>query len=81
MWGTNTQDGTGGLTECPIAPGGSKTYKWKATQYGTSWWHSHYSVQYGDGVYGPIVIHGPSTMNYDIDLGPMPITDWWHVPV
>lgn len=29
-------DGTNGLTECPIVPGGTKVYRFKATQYGTS---------------------------------------------
>ncbi|ORY16389.1 multicopper oxidase-domain-containing protein [Clohesyomyces aquaticus] len=78
--GTNQMDGTNGITECPIAPGASKTYTFKATQYGTSWYHSHYSVQYGDGIVGGIVIKGPSTANYDIDLGILPFTDWFHVP-
>jgi FtsP/CotA-like multicopper oxidase with cupredoxin domain len=79
--GTNDMDGTPGITECPIPPGGKKVYTFKATQYGTSWYHSHYSVQYSDGVLGPIIIHGPSTANYDIDLGALPITDWFHTPV
>lgn len=79
--GTNDEDGTVGISECPIPPGSSRTYKFKATQYGTSWWHSHYSVQYSEGVSGPIVIHGPSTKNWDIDLGPLPFTDWFHTPV
>src|ERR1700742_777442 len=35
-------------------------------QYGSSWYHSHYSVQYGDGVVGTIQINGPATSNYDI---------------
>jgi hypothetical protein len=30
-------------------------------------------------VLGPIVIYGPATANYDIDLGAMPITDWYHL--
>lgn len=30
-------DGVGGLTECPIAPGSSKTYEFNVTQFGTSW--------------------------------------------
>ena len=77
---SNQMDGTNGLTECPIAPGQTKTYTFKATQYGTSWYHSHYSVQYGDGVVGTIVINGPATSNYDIDLGPLPMTDWFHTP-
>jgi FtsP/CotA-like multicopper oxidase with cupredoxin domain len=78
---TNQQDGTPGITECPIAPGGSRTYKFQATQYGTSWYHSHYSVQYGDGVSGPIIINGPTTANWDIDLGALPLTDWFHTPI
>ncbi|KAL9090642.1 MAG: hypothetical protein Q9159_001889 [Coniocarpon cinnabarinum] len=76
----NGMDGTNGLTECPIAPGQSETYTWQATQYGTSWYHSHYSAQYGDGVSGPIVINGPATANYDIDSGAMPVTDWYYTP-
>ncbi|KAI4632662.1 hypothetical protein J4E80_000019 [Alternaria sp. BMP 0032] len=76
--GSNEQDGVNGITECPIAPGDSKVYMFKATQYGTTWYHSHYSVQYGDGLVGPLVIRGPATANYDIDLGALPMTDWFH---
>nr|POE65674.1 laccase-3 [Quercus suber] len=75
---SNTQDGVPGITECPLAPGQSKTYNFQATQYGTSWYHSHFSCQYGDGVLGPIVVNGPATANYDLDLGPLPITDWYY---
>ena len=35
--GTVAQDGTNGLTECPIPPGGSKEYLFRAAAYGTSW--------------------------------------------
>lgn len=35
-------------------------------------------TQYGDGVLGPIVVNGPATANYDIDLGPLPFTDWYY---
>jgi FtsP/CotA-like multicopper oxidase with cupredoxin domain len=78
QWQTNIQDGTNGLTECPLAPGDSKTYTWQATQFGTSWYHSHFSTQYGDGVVGSIQINGPATSNYDIDLGAYPIQDWYY---
>lgn len=78
---SNQMDGTNGLTECPIAPGQSKTYTFKATEYGSSWYHSHYSVQYADGLVGAIQINGPSTANYDIDLGVLPLTDWFDTPV
>ncbi|KAF2664586.1 putative multicopper oxidase, type 1 [Microthyrium microscopicum] len=74
---TNSQDGVPGVTECPLAPGDSKTYTFQATQYGTSWYHSHWSAQYADGVVGPIVVNGPATANYDIDLGAYPVSDWF----
>jgi hypothetical protein len=75
---SNIMDGTNGVTECPIPPGGSRTYTFLLTQFGTSWYHSHYSAQYGDGIWGPLVIAGPATSNYDIDLGAMPINDWYY---
>ncbi|EMC93672.1 carbohydrate-binding module family 20 protein [Baudoinia panamericana UAMH 10762] len=75
---SNSQDGVPGVTECPIAPGQSRTYTFQATQYGTSWYHSHLSCQYGDGVLGPIIIHGPATANYDIELGPLLVADWYY---
>ncbi|QIX00022.1 hypothetical protein AMS68_005539 [Peltaster fructicola] len=81
QWHSNTQDGVPGLTECPIAPGTTRTYTFQATQFGTSWYHSHFSCQYGDGILGPIVIQGPATANYDIDVGPLPITDWYYPTV
>ena len=48
-------DGVNGITQCPIAPGDSFKYTWRAMQYGSSWYHSHYSVQYADGALGPMV--------------------------
>jgi len=62
-------DGTPGISQCPIAPGATFTYRIRAELYGTSWWHSHYSAQYIDGLVGPIVIHGPKSTDYDIDVG------------
>ncbi|KAI1816141.1 multicopper oxidase [Poronia punctata] len=76
--GTPWQDGTPGVTQCPIAPGRNFKYRFRAEQHGTSWYHSHYSAQYAGGLFGPIVVHGPTNAKYDIDLGPVMITDWWH---
>ena len=45
MLNTNIQDGTNGITECALAPGDVKTYQFQATEYGTSWYHSHFSHQ------------------------------------
>ncbi|KAK8111318.1 uncharacterized protein PG998_007775 [Apiospora kogelbergensis] len=75
---SNEMDGVNGVTQCPIAPGDTFTYNFTAMQYGHSWYHSHYSSQYPDGVAGPLVIHGPSSADWDIDLGPVMISDWVH---
>ena len=44
-------------------------YRFQATIYGTTWYHSHYSGQYAGGAHGPLVIYGPSPQQYDDDLG------------
>ncbi|KAK0721904.1 multicopper oxidase-domain-containing protein [Lasiosphaeria miniovina] len=79
QWFTMHMDGVNGLTQCPIAPSSSFVYRFNATQYGSSWYHSHYSIQYADGLVGPISIHGPTSEPYDIapDL-PLLLTDWAH---
>ncbi|KAI0479944.1 multicopper oxidase-domain-containing protein [Xylaria cf. heliscus] len=71
-------DGVPSVQQCPIAPGETFVYKFKAETYGTSWWHSHYSAQYIDGLFGPLVIHGPRHSSYDVDLGPILLTDYTH---
>ena len=77
--GTPWYDGVISVDQCPIVPGGSLTYKFRADEYGTSWWHSHQAAQYTQGLFGPIVIHGPSEyVDYDEDLGPVLLSDWYH---
>lgn len=78
MLNNNINDGVNGVTECPIPPNGTKSYVFLAQQYGTTWYHSHHSSQYGNGVFGPLVINGPASANYDVDLGPFPINDWYN---
>jgi FtsP/CotA-like multicopper oxidase with cupredoxin domain len=77
-------DGTPSVQQCPIAPGQTYTYRFRADMYGTSWWHAHYSAQYSGGLLGPMIIHGPNqlnkTTNYDFDLGPVLLTDYYHSP-
>lgn len=75
---TNQMDGVQSLTQCPIPPGSNYTYIWKAAQYGTSWYHSHFSLQAWEGVFGGIVIHGPASADYDEDLGVLFLNDWSH---
>ena len=52
---TMHMDGVPGISQCPIAPGSTFVYTWEARQYGSSWYHSHYSLQYADGLLGPLV--------------------------
>jgi len=52
---TSHMDGVASITQCPVAPGGSYTYKWRATEYGTGWYHSHFYVQAWNGVFGGYV--------------------------
>ena len=51
------------------------SYRFIADTYGTSWYHSHYGSQLLDGVYGPLVIYGPSHIHFHEDLGPILIQD------
>lgn len=39
---------------------------------------SHFSVQYGNGIVGPIQIDGPASLPYDIDLGPLLLSDYYY---
>jgi FtsP/CotA-like multicopper oxidase with cupredoxin domain len=68
-----------GFTQCPIAPGKSFTYRTEAELFGTSWWHAHFSAQYADGTFGPIVVYGPYENDYDIDIGPILLNDYHHM--
>ncbi|KAF4771096.1 hypothetical protein N7455_012028 [Penicillium solitum] len=75
---TDGMDGVPSITQCPIAPGDSLTYRWRAVEYGTGWYHSHFYVQAWDGAFGGILINGPATANYDVDLGHVFLNDWYH---
>ena len=71
-------DGVPAVQQCPIPPGKSLTYSFQADLYGTSWYHSHYSAQYAGGLSGPMIIYGPKNAQYDIDIGPVMLSDWYH---
>ncbi|KAF4589132.1 multicopper oxidase [Ophiocordyceps camponoti-floridani] len=73
---TMQSDGVPSITECPTPPGSVKTYHWEAVQYGSSWYHSHFGLQLWQGVFGGIVINGPATADYDVDLGVLFLNDW-----
>lgn len=72
------QDGVASITQCPLAPGGQSTYRWRATQYGHTWYHSHFALQAWNGVFGGIVVNGPAAAPYDDDKGVLFLNDWYH---
>lgn len=56
--GTNAQDGVPGISQCPIKPGGSYTYKFQVpVETGTFWYHSHYGNTMADGLVGGFLVH------------------------
>ncbi|KAH8888548.1 laccase-1 [Thozetella sp. PMI_491] len=79
------QDGVPGVTQCPIGPrqgdatqGETLTYRFRVTQYGSTWYHSHQTLQYPEGLFGGLVLRGPATANYTDDLGVLFLQDWSH---
>ncbi|KAF2183914.1 multicopper oxidase [Zopfia rhizophila CBS 207.26] len=78
--GTPWMDGVPSVTMCPIAPGSTFTYRFKADRAGSSWWHSHYSAQTAGGLFGAMIIHDPNAKpQYDIDIGPVLLSDRYHI--
>lgn len=57
--GTPWSDGVPGLTQVPIHPGASYSYKWVAAESGAYFYHAHSKGQLMDGLYGAIIV-GPS---------------------
>lgn len=74
--GSQWEDGTPSVSQCPIAPGHSYTYRFRAEVFGSSFYHAHYSAQYTAGVLGPMMVYGPWQSDYDVDLGPVILSDW-----
>ncbi|KAH7323112.1 hypothetical protein B0I35DRAFT_351001, partial [Stachybotrys elegans] len=70
--------GVSSVTQCPLPVGEYMAYTWKATQYGSSWYHSHFALQAFQGVFGGIVIDGRTTADCDQDLGMIFLNDWDH---
>jgi FtsP/CotA-like multicopper oxidase with cupredoxin domain len=54
--GTWTMDGVEEVSRPPIPPGSAFEYEFKATPAGTHWYHSHVGVQYGNGLFGPLIV-------------------------
>ncbi|KAG1808098.1 laccase [Suillus variegatus] len=83
--GSAEMDGSPMVTQCPIASGRSFMYEFTPEdQSGTFWYHSHFQLQYCEGMRGALVIYDPEDPYlgmYDVDDESTIITliDWYHV--
>ncbi len=76
---TPWMDGVAYITQCPILPGQSFTYRFKAEPAGTFWYHSHLGAQRSNGLFGAFIIHEkPSPTQAPIAEHIMVLTDWNH---
>ncbi len=53
----NKEDGVPLLTQMPIAPNTTHTYRFPIIQHGTHWYHSHSGLQEQIGMYGSLILH------------------------
>ena len=74
----NEHDGVPYLTTKPVKPGETHLYKFKVSQNGTYWYHSHESLQEQIGMNGILVFQkreGEPKVNYTQEI-PVLLGDW-----
>lgn len=66
----NAEDGVAGVTQDAVLPGESYTYRFRAEQVGTFWYHSHQvsSVEVQRGLFGVLVIEPRDEAEDQVDL-------------
>ena len=66
----NAEDGVAGITQNAVAPGESYTYRFRAEQVGTFWYHSHQvsASEVRRGLFGAFVIEPPGPAAGTLDL-------------
>ncbi len=66
----NAEDGVAGLTQDSVQPGEQYTYRFRAEELGTHWYHSHQvaSEQVKKGLYGSLIILPKAPLNEDKDM-------------
>lgn len=78
----NKEDGVPWLTQKPIEPGTTYTYRFPIIQHGTHWYHSHSGLQEQIGMYGSFVMlkkQNDPTFRKGIDdlpTVPLMISEW-----
>ncbi|HWL00710.1 MAG TPA: multicopper oxidase domain-containing protein [Parapedobacter sp.] len=78
----NKEDGVPWLTQKPIEPGATYTYRFPIIQHGTHWYHSHSGMQEQIGMYGSFIMEkrtDDETFRKGIDdlpTVPLMISEW-----
>uniref|UniRef100_J3MZ05 L-ascorbate oxidase n=1 Tax=Oryza brachyantha TaxID=4533 RepID=J3MZ05_ORYBR len=82
--GSPWADGTAGVTQCPILPGETFTYRFVVDRPGTYMYHAHYGMQRVAGLDGMLVVSEPDgaaePFAYDEERTVL-LMDWWHKSV
>jgi len=75
--GTQWMDGTSFITQCPIPPHSSFTYRFMASPAGTHWYHAHLAGLRADGLFGFFIVHRAVPEEHHYSLL---INHWNHLP-
>lgn len=70
----NNQDGVPYLTQMPIKPNSTYTYRFPIVQSGTHWYHSHSGLQEQIGMYGSMVLNKRTELA--IPTIPILLSEW-----
>lgn len=64
----NEMDGVPDVTQPPIKPGKTFTYRFQAPHPGTYWFHPHLGLQVDRGMYSPLIVDDPNEpLSYDVE--------------
>jgi FtsP/CotA-like multicopper oxidase with cupredoxin domain len=74
-------DGSVGLGQDPVPPGGKYVYEFELKQHGTFFYHSHFAMQEMMGMVGMFIMHPkePYTPKVDRDFG-LVLQEWMLLP-
>ena len=70
-------DGVPYITQCPILPRQSFSYRFIADPPGTHWYHSHNELQRIDGLFGALIVRRSKEKGTVPPHFPMVINDWF----
>lgn len=73
-------DGVPYVTQCPIRPQQSFTYRFIADPPGTHWYHSHNGLQRIDGLFGALIVRRSKEQGMLLRHFSMVINDWFPLP-